>query len=130
MERLAAFTLIYFLDFYFTLMFIVGTYRRFSQYQSIGKLAFSGPKRWPRLLNLIQHHRAIFITWTTVLPLLLAALLMAVQFIASRLIWPQAGQPPHGLTLGVLFTYWPVLIFVLPLAVAMIGLDIYFLYNV
>lgn len=130
MNRLADFNLIFFLDFYFTLMFIVSTYRRFSQYQNIGALAFSGPKRWPRLLTLIQQHRAIFITWATLLPLVLSALLMGVQFIASRLIWPAAGQPPNGLTLGVLFEHWPVLIVVLPLAVSMIGLDIWFLINV
>ena len=40
------FNLIYFLDFYFTLMFLVGTYRRFNQYQNIGKLAVD-----PEILN-------------------------------------------------------------------------------
>lgn len=127
---MSGFNLIYFLDFYFTLMFVIGTYRRFSQYENIFKLAFTGPKRWPRLLSIIKNHHAIFLTWTTVLPLVLAALLMVVQFIASRLIWPEAGQPPDGLTLGVLFTYWPVLLIIVPLAVGMIGLDIYFLINV
>jgi hypothetical protein len=124
------FNLFYFLDFYFTLMFLVGTYRRFNQYQNIGKLALSGPTRWPKLLRLIHDHHAIFLTWTTLLPMVLALSLSVVQLIASRVIWPDAGKPPHGLTLGVLVHYWPVLILIAPLALAMFGIDLYFLIRV
>src|SRR5262245_19498523 len=106
--------LIYFLDFYFSLMFLVGTYRRFTQYRNVGRLAFAGPQRWPRLLQLISEHHTVFLTWTTVLPLILALALSLGQLVASRLIWPEAGVPPHGLTVEVLLEHWPAFFFVLP----------------
>jgi len=35
--------LIHFLDFYFMVLFLAGTMRRWGQYQNIGNLAVSGP---------------------------------------------------------------------------------------
>jgi len=130
MNGWADFNLMYFLDFYFSLMFIVGTYRRFSQYQNISKLAFGGPGRWPRLLKLIGEHHAIFLTWTTLLPLVLGLSLSVAQLIASRVIWPEAGKPPHGMTLGLLVEYWPVLFLIVPFAGSMFGVDLYFLVRI
>src|SRR3954449_12775649 len=98
MSHLLDLNLIHFLDFYFMLMFFVGTYRRFNQYQSIGRLVVATPGRWPALLKLISEHHNIFLTWGTVLPALLALLLTLVQLFASRFIWPEAGAPPLGLT--------------------------------
>src|SRR4051794_32297305 len=121
MQRWLELNLIYFLDFYFMLTFLVGTYRRFGQYQNIGRLAFAGPQRWPRLLQLMREHHMVFLTWTTVLPLALALGLSVVQLIASRLVWPEAGQPPYGLTVGVLLDHWPALFLVVPLAIGMFG---------
>jgi hypothetical protein len=117
-------SLIHFLDFYFTLLFIAGTYRRFGQYQSIGKLALSSPGRWPRLLKLIHEHRTIFMTWTTVAPALLALGLSVIQLIASRMVWPDAGRPPTGLTVGSLVQNVPALLVVVPLGLAMFALDL------
>jgi hypothetical protein len=130
MEGITRLNLIYFLDFYFTLMFLVGTYRRFTQYQSIGKLVLAGPTRWPRLLKLISQHRTIFLTLTTVLPLALALSLMVVQLIASRFIWPEAGRPPEGLTVGKVLDHWPTLFVVAPLALAVFAIDLFFLIRV
>lgn len=124
------FNLMYFLDFYFTLMFIVGTYRRFNQYRNIGKLAFSGPGRWPKLLQLIQGHHALFLTWTTLLPLVLGLALSVVQWIASRIIWPDAGKQPGGMTPELLGQVWPSLLIILPLAISMFAVDLYFLIRV
>jgi hypothetical protein len=130
MQRWLDLNLIYFLDFYFTLMFLVGTYRRFGQYRNIGRLAFAGPLRWPRLLKLIREHRMVFLTWTTLLPLALGLSLSLLQLIASRLIWPEAGRPPYGLTVGVLLDHWLALVVVVPLVVAVFGIDLYFLIRV
>jgi hypothetical protein len=124
------FNLMNFLDFYFMLMFFVGTYRRLSQYRNIVRLAFGGPGRWPKLLRLIHDHYAVFLTWTTLLPLALGLVLTIVQFIASRVVWPDAGKPPLGMTLGLLVHHWLALIVVAPLAVAMFGVDLYFLVRV
>ncbi len=123
-------SLIHFLDFYFTFMFIAGTLRRFGQYQNIGKLAFTGPTRWPKLLKLVREQRTIFMTWATVAPALLALVLSLVQLIASRLVWPDAGRPPTGLTVTALVAHWPALPFVLPLGLAMLGYDLYTLVRV
>jgi hypothetical protein len=117
------FNLINFLDFYFSFLFFVGTFRRFQQYQSIGQLVFAGPTRWPRLLNLLGEHRMLFLTWGTILPALLALVLMLVQLVASRFIWPEAGQPPYGLTVQQLLNHWPALPFVVPLGIGMVLYD-------
>jgi hypothetical protein len=124
MTGLLHLNLINFLDFYFSLMFFVGTYRRFQQYRNIGKLVFAGPTRWPRLLKLIHEHRMIFLTWGTVLPALLALLLMLAQLIASRWVWPEAGQPPDGLTVERLGHLWLALPVVVPLGLEMVAFDI------
>jgi hypothetical protein len=117
--------LIHFLDFYFSLMFLVGTARRFGQYRNIGNLVFTGPGRWPLLLKLIREHRTIFMTWATVAPALLALLLTVCQLVASRMIWPDAGRPPGGLTLGALAHHFVGLAVIIPLGLAMFFFDTY-----
>jgi len=119
--------LIHFLDFYFIFIFFLSTGRRLSHYRNIGKLVISVPGRWPRLLNLVREQWAIFLTWTTILPGLLALLLCAVQLLASRLVWPEAGQPADGLTVARLLQAWPALFAVIPLGAAMFSLDFYFI---
>jgi hypothetical protein len=57
----------------------------------------------------------------------LALALSIVQILASRLVWPQAGVPPHGLTLERLWAHWPALLIAACLAAAMLSLDVYFL---
>jgi hypothetical protein len=122
MNGLAHLNLIHVLDFYFTLMFLLGTLRRVRQYREIGRLVLTGPSRWPKLLALVKQYRTIFLTWSTVVPALLAALLMVVQLIASRWLWPQAN-----LTLGELGELWWALAVVVPVGVAMLAVDVYFL---
>ena len=122
--------LIHFLDFYFTLLFLAGTARRFGQYQNIGNLAVSGPSRWPKLLRLVREHRTIFMTWATVAPALLALGLSLIQLTASRMVWPDAGRAPSGLTIASLLEHWGALLFVVPLGLAMFGVDIYSLIRV
>lgn len=118
---------IHFLDFYFIFIFILSTARRLSHYRNIGKLLISGPGRWPRLLRLAREHWAIFFTWTTVAPGLLALGLCVFQLLASRLVWPEAGVPPYGLTLARLVHFWPALLVAVPLGAAMLAIDFYFI---
>ena len=120
MNGLGQLNLIHFLDFYFVLMFVVGTMRRLGQYREVGRLVLSGPARWPRLLQLVTTHRTIFLTWATLRPALLALLLSIVQLIASRQLWPQAN-----LTLEELSGLWGALLLVVPLGLAMIAVDVY-----
>jgi hypothetical protein len=120
MNGLSQLNLIHFLDFYYILMFVLSTLRRIRQYREIGRLVFTGPGRWPKLLALVKEHRTIFLTWSTVGPALLAALLSVVQLIASRQLWPQAN-----LTLGELSEMWLALVVLVPVGLAMLAVDLY-----
>ena len=120
MNGLVNLNLIRFLDFYFMLMFLVGTLRRVGQYREVGRLVLTGPGRWPRLLELVHRHRTIFLTWATVLPGLLALALSVVQLIASHEIWPQAT-----LTAGQLSELWVAGALVAPLGLLMLAVDVY-----
>ncbi len=130
MSGLLHLNVIHFLDFYFSFMFFLSTYRRFQLYQGIGKLALAVPGRWPRLLKLIHEHRMIFLTWEMVLSASMALALMLVQLVASRFLWPDAGRPPHGLTVADLLHDWLALPVIVPLGLAMLAIDVYFLIRV
>src|SRR5262245_5209877 len=121
MDGILNLSLIHFLDFYFTFYFFAGTVRRIGQYQSVAGLVFRVPGRWPRLFRLVKQHRGVFLTWSTVLPALLALALSLTQLVASRGLWPEAGKPPNGLTLGRLVEHWPALFVVAPLGLAMVA---------
>jgi hypothetical protein len=118
---------IHFLDFYFAFFFVANTLRRFGQYRTVAHLVLTSPGRWPRLLQLIKEHTAVFLSWTTILPGLLALSLSVVQLLASRLVWPEAGKPPYGLTMDKLLAHWPALLIVVPLGLIMLSLDVYFI---
>jgi hypothetical protein len=120
MSELAHLDLIRFLDFYLMFVFLIGTVRRVGQYLAIGRLVVTGPGRWPRLLQLVKQHRMVFLTWSTLLPGLLALLLSLVQLLASRQLWPQAK-----LTAGDLAGHWLALAVVAPLGLAMFAVDLY-----
>ncbi len=114
-------------DFYLTTMFLLSTWVRVRQYAAILGVLRSLPARWPRLLALVKQHRGVLFTWETAAPAGLALLLMVAQMLASRLLWPQAGRPPEGLTLGRLFEHWPAVPFVAPFGLGMLAVDVYFL---
>jgi hypothetical protein len=120
MSELAHLDLIRFLDFYLMFLFVAGTVRRIGQYLSIGRLVVAGPGRWPLLLALVKQHRMLFLTWSTVLPALLALQLSVIQLIASREIWPQAR-----LSAAELARHWWALSVVAPLGLAMFAVDLY-----
>jgi hypothetical protein len=120
MNNLVNLNLIRFLDFYFTLMLFISIYLRVGQYREALGLALTGPGRWPRLLDLVKRHRTIFLTWSTILPALLALLLAVIQLVASRQLWPQAD-----LSAGQLGEHWGFLIAIAPLGLAMLFVDVW-----
>ena len=122
MTRFADLNLINLFDFYLAAMFVVGTYRRFTQYQAFAGLALGMPGRWPHLLRLVKQFRTVFMTWNTVLPSVLALLIWAIQIVASRLIWHYAS-----LTAADLFANWKAWPIVIPVGIAMLTVDFYFL---
>lgn len=117
--------LIRFLDFYLVFMFIMGTYRRVRQYRDVGRLVLASPGRWPRLLELVKQHYGLFLTWSTIMPALLAGLLSIVQIVSSHSLWPQAQ-----LTTDALVDAWPALIAIGPVGLTMLAVDIYGLLDV
>lgn len=123
-------SLIRFLDFYLALIFLASVIRRIDLYRSVVALVMKVPGRWPHLLKVVQQHRTILLGWPLVAPAVLALVLLLLQLIASRLIWPEAARPPNGLTTARLAEYWLALAVVVPLGLFMVGLDIYGLITV
>ncbi len=120
MTALADLNLIHLFDFYLALMFLISLYRRFEQYRAVGGLVVKVPGRWPKLFSLVRQHGGVFLTWTTFLPAILALVLLVVQAIASRSLWPAAQVTPASLVHHVL-----ALPFILILGSAMLGVDLY-----
>jgi hypothetical protein len=125
MNSLWDLNLIHLLNFYLVMLFIASVVRRIDLYRSVLGLVRRVPGRWPRLFDLVKEHRLVFFTWPTLLPALLALALTVAQLFASYQVWPEAGRPPDGLTVGRLAEFWPTAFVVLSLGLAMLGVDIY-----
>jgi hypothetical protein len=117
--------LIRFFDFYLALAFLASTAMRLRQYEAVIRLVRALPERWPRLLKLVKQHHSIFMTWTTVLPALLALVLYLVHSLACRLVWPHAA-----LTVGALIEFRWAVAFVTLLGIAMLAVDLYATFKV
>ena len=112
--------LIHLFTFYLAATFLISTFRRVRQYHDVAQMAVNFPNRWPKVLKQIKQHKMIFFTWATFRPLLLAIGLMLVQFVCSRLIWPQAKITPADL-LGE----WWMLPFIGLIGFGMVAVDAY-----
>jgi hypothetical protein len=120
MAELWQLNLIHFFEFYLALAFALSTGVRIRQYQAIIRLIRVVPDRWPRLLRLVKEHHAIFLTWSTALPTLLALVLCVLNTLACRLVWPQAN-----LTTGMVRGLWVAIPILLLSGVAMFVVDGY-----
>jgi hypothetical protein len=74
---------------------------------------------------MMKEHRAVFFTWATIRPALLALSLAVIQTICSRLIWPTAD-----LTIVDLLRHWIMLPLLVLTVSPMLGVDLYFLIRV
>src|SRR4051794_17201952 len=90
MSWLLEIKLIRLFDFYLTATFVASTAMRIRQYHAILTLVRTFGGRWPLLLKLVSQHRNIFLTWGTVLPLIVSLGMLLLQTLASRLVWPEA----------------------------------------
>src|SRR5262245_35485014 len=102
------------------MMFLISTGLRFRQYHAILSLVTRLAGRWPNLTRLILGHRHIFLTWNTLLPLLLTLGIFLLNFLAGRFVWPQAD----AFTLGELREVWPVLVPAVAFGGCMLVLDV------
>lgn len=112
--------LIRFFEFYLAVIFVLGTALRVHQYRAVLGLLGAMPGRWPRLLQVIKQHHAMFLTWETILPGFLALALLGVHSVACRWIWPEAQ-----LKVRDLLHLWPAVPVVLILGLAMTAFDLY-----
>src|SRR5262245_18913421 len=97
-----------FFSFYLALVFVLGTARRWQQYRIVLGLVGRMRSRWPNLAQLVLGHRHIFLTWGTLRPLIVVAVLMLANSLASWLIWPSAAD----FSARDLLDVWPALIVV------------------
>jgi hypothetical protein len=125
MTWLANVNLIRFFDFYLALAFLVSTTMRIRQYEAIIRLIRAVPERWPRLFRLVKQHHTLFLTWTTVLPAVLALGLSVIHMLACRLVWPHAN-----LTVSQLVQLWLAVPVVLLCGAVMLGVDLYATFRV
>jgi hypothetical protein len=121
MSWLLELRLIRFFGFYLALMFLLSTWVRLRQYATIVGLVRSMPHRWPRLLQLVKQHVHIFLTWGTVLPLVLLLAVFTLNYLASKWLWPSADEFTMA-QLVPLYPFWPV---VFLFGVAMTAFDIW-----
>jgi putative effector of murein hydrolase LrgA (UPF0299 family) len=121
MSGLLELRLIRFFGFYLAVMFLLSTWVRLRQYGTILRLVRSMPNRWPRLLVLVKQHAHIFLTWGTILPLVLLFAIFTANYLASKWLWPQADD----FTLAQLATLYPIWPIVLIFGAGMIAFDVW-----
>lgn len=125
MRSLETINLINLFDFYLASMLLIGLFRRWSVYWETFRLLVVFYGRWPKLISVLKAHNGVLVTAAVVKPLLLMIALMLVQFICSRLIWPQAVVSVST----VEYSWWRLPL-VLLVALPMLAVDIYFLVSV
>jgi hypothetical protein len=97
MSWLTAINLIDALNYYLILTFLVGTVLRVRNYRSIIGMVYHSSERWPKLRALAGTHRAIFLRWPTVLPVVLTLIFVIANAWASRFVWVDARVTPGDL---------------------------------
>ena len=125
MPGLHAVNLIRLFDFYLALMMVIGLWRRRKVYWDSIRLVWSTLGKRKRLLERVGEHKHLLLSRDVVRPFLLVVGLTLVQWICSRLIWPQAV-----LTVGQVAESWWRLLLVIAAFVPMFAVDTYFLVRV
>src|SRR6478735_3692621 len=84
-------------SYYLVMAFVTGTVLRARNYRAMVGLVFRSADRWPKLRALVKSHRAIFLRWPTVLPVVLTLLLTLANAYASHFVWSLARVSPGDL---------------------------------
>lgn len=112
-------------DFYLTLMFVLSFLRRWDVYLSAVRLLISVRGRWPKLIQRLGEHKSILLNKSFFRPAILALVLMVIQLVASRMIWPYAELTWPEISVE----WWLIPIILVPL-VPMVAVDSYFIIRV
>ncbi|MFO0938424.1 MAG: hypothetical protein U0798_18125 [Gemmataceae bacterium] len=112
-------------DFYLLLMFVIGLLRRFALYRDVVILTIATFIRQPNLVKRLSANRDVLMDGKTLRPIFFALLLMSIQLVMSRLIWPSATITIHEVSQ----TWWQAALLVV-LFIPMVSVDVYFLARV
>jgi hypothetical protein len=112
-------------DFYLALMFVISLVRRWAVYVNALRILIAVRGRWPKLIQRLGEHKSVILNWSFFRPAAIALLLMLVQLIASRLVWPQAILTRPQLERE----WWLVPVILVPM-VPMLLVDLYFIFRV
>lgn len=125
MASFAAANLIRLFNLYLVLMMLISLWRRRRVYLDAVRLGWSTATKRKRLLGRVGPQTRLLFTRAVTLPLLLVVALTVVQWVCSRLIWPQAVVPVHTVWENA-WRLGAVLVAMIP----MIAVDVYFLVRV
>lgn len=124
MERLFNINIIRLFDFYLAVMFVLSLFRRRQIYWD-GFLLGLTALRQRRLLDRVGGHKDIFLSGSVLRPIILALCLMIIQYVTSRVVFPNAE-----ITLAQLIPDdWPLVVLLLMFA-PMFAVDFYSLLRV
>jgi hypothetical protein len=85
------------LNYYLVAAFVVGTVLRARTYRAVVGMVYSSAGRWPKLRAVARTHRAIFLRWPTVLPVLTTFVLTVANAWVSRSGYTRAHVAPADL---------------------------------
>lgn len=122
MTRLADANLISLFDFYLASAALISVFRRFPVYADAVRVMFGMGGRWSRVSERLRANHGVLVTATVMRATGLALGLIAVQFLCSRVIWPQANLPLGEVLSGSWATYT-----IAAVALPMLMVDAYFL---
>lgn len=125
MSRLPDINLIRLYDFYLLMMFVIGLLRRAGFYKDVVLVSIAAVLRQPNLVRRLGANRDVLMNWTTMRPIFFATLLLASQFVLSRLIWPDATLTGRDVS----HSGWQSALLV-ALFLPMFAVDVYFLVRV
>ncbi len=122
---LAQVNLIRLFDLYLMLMMLISMWRRRRVYTDAVRLGWSTFHKRRKLLDRVRGQVEHLLTRSVVVPLGVVVGMTIVQWVCSRLIWPQAVVP-----LGEVAGTWWKLLLVGVTALPMFSVDVYFLMRV
>jgi hypothetical protein len=125
MTRLASVNLISLFDFYLASAALISFARRYLIYYDALRLTVALRARWPRLTQRLKQHHHVIMTAEVLRPAILAGVLMMIQLICSRLIWPQASLSYRDIS----DSWWRIVLLAVA-AAPMLSVDGYFLIRV
>lgn len=125
MDHFFQLNLIHLFDFYLAAMLVIGLYRRRGIYWDAICLLASTIGRRKKLLDVVGDHKKELLRANVLRPVLVALALMMIQWICSRILFPQAT-----ITLAEIGTRWWRIAILILAFVPMFAIDLYFVISV